>query len=197
MLITTRRLAFVFVSVGALGAVGCAPEPIARPASPISAGAGAPEDIRDEAEDLDRMCSGKEAQLVFSYQEGKEEQEEFKTIIGSITGGVGTAGGIAAGVGGIVADPDDVETITAVSGFITAGLGAIGGIVGGVVTPGKEKMETSQASMAGVQAKKENARKLLAKSGEWTDEDRAAWAKAKAELEEACKPLPATAELKE
>ncbi|NUP10829.1 MAG: hypothetical protein HOW73_32700 [Polyangiaceae bacterium] len=168
-------------------AIGCAPPPISRPSAPLTAGAGVPDDVQEEADDIDRICSQREGQLVFDYQKGKEDQEEFKTILGSVTGGVGTAGGVAGGVGAFVAKEEDVKTITGVSGFITAGLGAVGGIVTAVVTPGKEQMETSQAALVAIEEKKKKARAALEGKESFGDEEKAKWSEARAELEKVCK----------
>src|SRR5262245_15729146 len=84
-----------------LSTVGCgAAVPVKRPSDPLVAtDSKLPEDVSRQAERADRACGTKEAQLLFDLQEGKKEQESFKTVMGSITGGVGTAGGAAAGIG--------------------------------------------------------------------------------------------------
>src|SRR5690349_14801706 len=79
----------------ALLATACAATPVKRPSAPLVSGEPSwPEEIADEAERADRLCGNKEAQLLYDHQEGKEEQQNFKTIMGSITGGVGTVGGV-------------------------------------------------------------------------------------------------------
>ena len=164
--------------------VACAPEPIRRPTPPLPMVVDAPEEVQDDAERVDRLCSAKEAQLVFDYQEGKEEQESFKTIMGSVTGSVGTAGGVIGGVGAFVASDDDVKTITGVTGFVSAGLGAVGAVVTGVVTPGKEKMEGAQLKLAAIEERKSAARAAL-ESKRWGEEGGDA-KRALADLEQAC-----------
>lgn len=164
--------------------------PIKRPSEPLVKGeAKWPEDIAREAERADRVCGSREAQLLFDYHEGKEEKENFKTIMGSITGGVGTAGGAVGGVAAYVIDsPDTMKTVAGITGFVTAGLGAVGSVITLVVSPGQSKMEKSSQSLTTIEQKRAAARTALSKDpSAWSDAEKAAWAKASKELEEACK----------
>lgn len=178
----------VALMVGALGG-GCASAKVKPPSAPLSMGdASMPEDVADEAAKADRLCGSKESKLLFAYQEGKEQQEGFKTVLGSVTGGVGTAGGVATGVGAFVIDDQDTkETMTGVTGFVTAGLGAVGSIITAVVSPGKSKMQDSATSLEDIDKKKEKARAALTKDpASWSDADKEAWATAVKDLEAAC-----------
>jgi hypothetical protein len=175
-----------------VSAVGCASTggPIKRPTEPLMSGEPAwPDDVKKEADQIDRTCGTREAQLLYDYQEGKEEQGGFKTIIGSITGGIGTAGGVAAGVGALVIkDPDAAKKMTGVTSFVTGGLGAIGSVITAVVSPGASKMKSSSDKLTTIDQKKEAARKELAKDpGTWSDADKDAWKKTSGELDAACK----------
>lgn len=157
---------------------------------PLIAGEPAfPEDVARSAERADRVCGTREAQLLYDYQQAKEEQENFKTIMGSITGGVGTVGGVIGGIGTYAIDsPDTAKTVTGVTGFVTAGLGAIGSAVTLIVSPGKSKMKSSSESLASISKKRAEARAALKKDpSSWSDADKEAWAKASKDLEEACK----------
>lgn len=162
-----------------------------RPSEPLVAGEPTwPEDVVRQAERADRVCGNREAQLLYDYHEGKEEQESFKTIMGSITGAVGTAGGVIGGVGTYVIDsPDTKEVLTGVTGFVTAGLGAVGSVLTLVISPGKSKVESSTQSLASIDQKKMAAREALKKKdpATWSDAEKEAWAKAAKDLEAACK----------
>lgn len=84
---------------------GCSTPPARTPATPLVTGEPAwPEDVARDAARLDRLCQAREAKLQAEYREGKEEQEGFKTLMGSISGAVGTAGGVVTGVGSYVID---------------------------------------------------------------------------------------------
>jgi hypothetical protein len=172
-------------------ATGCsAATPMKRPSEPLASGAPSwPDDVTREAERADRSCGAREAQLLYDFQEGKEEQQSFKTILGSITGGVGTVGGVVGGVGAVVIDdPDTVKTMTGVTGFISAGLGAAGSVVTAVVSPGEAKMKNSKVRLAAIDQKRAAARAALAKDpATWSDADREAWTKTSSELEATCK----------
>lgn len=176
------------LSAVALSSVGCASAKPKPPSAPLSSEAAWPEEIADEAAKADRLCSSKESKLLFDYQEGKEQQEGFKTILGSITGGVGTAGGVITGVGAFVIDDQQTkETMTGVTGFVSAGLGAVGSIITAVVSPGKSKMTESATSLDDIDKKKEKARATLSKDpATWTDDEKAAWSSAVKDLEAAC-----------
>lgn len=173
----------------AIGVAGCTTAKVKPPSAPLSAGETTwPEDVADEAAKADRLCTSKETKLLFQYQEGKEQQEGFKTALGSVTGGVGTAGGVITGVGAFVIDDADTkETMTGVTGFVSAGLGAVGSIVTAVVSPGKSKMTDSAAGLDDIDKKKEKARAALTKDpAAWSDADKEAWAAAVKDLEAAC-----------
>lgn len=170
-------------------ASGCASAKVKAPSAPLSMGeAPWPEEVADEAERADRLCGSKESKLLFAYQEGKEQQEGFKTALGSVTGGVGTVGGVITGVGAFAIDDQDTkETMTGVTGFVSAGLGAIGSIITAVVSPGKSKMQESATSLEDIDKKKEKARAALTRDpASWTDADKEAWATAVKDLEAAC-----------
>ncbi|MFO0552693.1 MAG: hypothetical protein U0271_30155 [Polyangiaceae bacterium] len=165
----------------AISMTGCNPLTLSHPGAPLAA-PGLPDDRRGEAERLDAACARTETDLAFTYQEGKEEQDQFKTILGSITGSVTTAGGIAAAIGGLVASKDDVSLITGVTGFVSGGLGAIGTVVTSVYVPGKDKMDGA----AERQARIEKARADAAKAASADDPE--AWDRAAKELAAACAP---------
>jgi hypothetical protein len=166
---TARRRLFGFgrllgVSL-ALSQAACAATPITRVSDPLVSGEATwPEGVTKEAERADRVCRTREAKLLADYQAGKEEQQKFKTILGSITGAVGTAGGVIAGVGAYVIDsPDTSKTVSGVTGFVSGGLGAVGSVVTLVVNPGASQMESSSKALSGIQEKKTAARKSLEK----------------------------------
>lgn len=160
---------------------GCNPLTLSRPGAPL-AGPGLADDRRPEAERLDAACSRAETDLAFAYQEGKDEQDQFKTILGSITGSVTTAGGIAGAVGGLVASKDDVSLITGITGFVSGGLGAVGTIVTSVYVPGKDKMDAAAERQARIEKARGEAQKAAA------DGDPEAWDRAAKELAAACAP---------
>jgi hypothetical protein len=175
-----------------LTAVGCASTGgvVKRPSEPLMSGEPSwPDDVKKDADRIDRACGNREAQLLYDYQEGKEEQGGFKTIIGSITGGIGTAGSVAAGVGALVIkDPDAAKKMTGVTSFVTGGLAAVGSVITAIVSPGASKMKTSSEKMTTIDQKKEAARKELAKDpSSWSDADKEAWKKTSGELDAACK----------
>jgi hypothetical protein len=165
--------------------------PVMRRSEPLVTGEPTwPEDVAREAERADRVCGTREAQLLYDYQQAKEEQENFKTIMGSITGGVGTVGGVIGGIGTYAIDsPDTAKTVTGVTGFVTAGLGAIGSVVTILVSPGASTMKSSSQSLSSITQKRAEARAALAKKdpSSWSDAEKEAWAKASKELEAACK----------
>jgi len=176
----------------AVTSIGCAAElPLKRPSDPLTTGQSAwPEDVVREAERVDRVCGTREAQLLYDYHEGQEEQQKFKTIMGSITGGVGTAGGAVAGVGAYVIDsPDTMKTVTGVTGIVTAGLGAVGSVVTLVVSPGAAKVKNAKQSLASIDQKRATARAALKDKdpSAWSDAEREAWNKASKDLADACK----------
>jgi hypothetical protein len=175
----------------AVASTACSASPLKRPAAPLITGEPAwPEDVVRTAERADRYCGTREAQLLYDYQEGKEEQQSFKTVLGSITGGVGTAGGVVAGVSSFVIDDADTkETVTGITGFVTAGLGAAGSLITILVSPGASKMQTSSQSLTSIEQKREAARKALKDKdpSTWSDAEKEAWSKAAKDLEAACK----------
>jgi hypothetical protein len=165
--------------------------PVVRPSEPLVTDEGKlPEDVAKEAERADRICGSRETQLLFDYHEGKEEKEKFKTIMGSITGGVGTAGGAIGGIGAYVIDsPDTMKLVTGVTGFVTAGLGAVGSVVTLLVSPGQSKIDQSSQSLSTIEQKRTAARTALKGKdpSTWSDAEKEAWAKAAKELQAACK----------
>jgi phage shock protein PspC (stress-responsive transcriptional regulator) len=165
--------------------------PVMQRSEPLVAGEPTlPEEVARDAERADRVCGTREAQLLYDYQQAKEEQENFKTIMGSITGGVGTVGGVIGGIGTYAIDsPDTAKTVTGVTGFVTAGLGAVGSVVTIFVTPGASKMKSSQESLSSITKKRTEAREALKKKdpSSWSDAEKEAWAKAAKDLEAACK----------
>jgi hypothetical protein len=190
---TIHRKHVIHVVASALAmllAVGCAAAPVKRPSAPLVAGDPAwPDDVKKDAERADRVCGATESQSLYDYQEGKEQQEGFKTILGSITGGVGTVGGVIGGVGGVVIkDPDTLKKMAGVTGFITGGLGAVGSVITAVVSPGKSKMVNASQKLQTIDQKKEAARAALSKDpASWSDADKQAWTKAESDLEASCK----------
>lgn len=182
-----KLILFAACAVFAAGCSSLKPKP---PSAPLSLGGETswPEEVADEAAKADRLCTSKESKLLFQYQEGKEQQEGFKTALGSVTGGVGTAGGVITGVGAFAIDDQDTkETMTGVTGFVSAGLGAVGSIITAVVSPGKSKMTESATSLADIDKKKERARAALTKDpASWSDADKESWSTAVKDLEAAC-----------
>jgi hypothetical protein len=165
--------------------------PVKRPSEPLVAGEPAwPEDVTRQAERVDRMCGTRETQLVYDFQEAKQEQQKFKTVMGSITGGVGTVGGAIGGIGAFVIDsPDTMKTVTGITGMVSMGLGAVGSVVTLIVSPGAEKTERVSQSLATIEQKKAAARTALKGKdpSSWSDADKEAFAKAAKDLEAACK----------
>lgn len=187
----SRGLAWILAVGLAGGGAGCAAAPPPKPSEPLTTGEPSwPESVTREAERAERICGARESKLLREQQEGKEEQQKFKTLMGSITGGVGTVGGVLGGVGSFVINsPDTVKTMTGVTGFVSAGLGAVGSVVTAVVSPGKEKLEASSKALATIDEKKAAARDVLTKKDPsmWSDAEKEAWSKASKELESACK----------
>jgi hypothetical protein len=175
----------------AVASTACAATPVKRPSQPLVTGEPTwPEDVTRAAERADRYCGTRETQLLYDYHEGKEEQQNFKTVMGSITGGVGTAGGVIAGVGTYVIDsPDTKEAVTGITGFVTAGLGAVGSLVTILVSPGASKMQSSSQSLTSIEQKRAAARAALKDKdpSAWSEAEKEAWAKAAKDLEAACK----------
>ncbi|HVK67942.1 MAG TPA: hypothetical protein VM694_25955 [Polyangium sp.] len=175
--------------------MGCssttATAPLKRPSEPLITGEPQwPEDVTRQAERADRVCGQRQAQLLYDYEEAKQDQQKFKTIMGSITGGVGTVGGAVGGVGAYVIDsPDTLKTVTGITGIVTAGLGAVGSIVTLVISPGESKMHGASTSFASIEQKRVAARTALTQKdpSAWSEEEKAAWDKAAKELEAACK----------
>ncbi|MDI1475301.1 hypothetical protein [Polyangium sp. y55x31] len=174
--------------------IGCTKNettPLKRPSEPLVTGEPQwPEDVVRQAERADRVCSQRQAQLLFDYEEAKQDQQKFKTIMGSITGGVGTVGGAIGGVGAYVIDsPDTIKTVTGITGIVTAGLGAVGSVVTLVISPGESKMHASSASLASIEQKRAAARTALTQKdpSAWSDAEKEAWSKASKDLEAACK----------
>lgn len=189
-----RRLLALARAAGAAAAVlstACAAAPARQPSTPLVTGEPSwPEDVKRDAARIDRMCQAREAKLQAEYREGKEEQESFKTLLGTITGGVGTAGGVVTGVGSYVIDsPDTAKTVTGVTGFVSGGLAAVGSVVTLVLSPGEARMKSATQSLASLDEKRAAAHDVLEKKdpGAWSDSDKEAWAKAVGTLEEECK----------
>jgi hypothetical protein len=180
------------VAVALMTATGCAAStPLKRPNEPLIMGEPTwPEEVTREAARADRRCGAREAQLLYDYQEGKEEQQRFKTTLGSITGAVGTAGGVISGVGAYaINSPDTAKAVSGVTGFVAGGLAAVGSIVTMLVSPGAAKMASSSQSLTSIEEKRASARAVIKKKdpSSWSDEEREAWSKAAKELEAACK----------
>lgn len=175
----------------AMTATACASVPVKRPGEPlISRELSWPDEITRVAERADRHCGARETQLLYDYHEAKEEQQRFKTILGSITGAVGTVGGAISGVGAVaINSPATAKTVSGVSGFVTGGLGAIGAVVTVLVSPGAEKMASSSQSLTAIDEKRAVAREALKKKdpNSWSSEEKEAWLKTAKELEAACK----------
>lgn len=189
----SRLFSFVktMAVVLAVTSAACAATPVKLSSEPLVKGEPTwPEEVVREAERADRVCRAREERLRAEYREGKEEQEKFKTIMGSITGAVGTAGGAVTGVGAYVIDsPETAKTVTGVTGFVSAGLAAVGSVVTLVISPGEAKMKSSSQSLSSLDEKKAAARAALEGKDPsvWSDEEKAAWARAKRELEAECK----------
>ena len=174
----------------ALAASGCAATPARRPSEPLSTGQPSwPEDVVKEAERVDRVCGTRETRLLADYQEGKQEQQSFKTLLGSISGAVGTAGGAVAGVGAYtIHSQSTMKEVTGATGFISAGLGAAGTVVTILVAPGAAKVHGATQSLAGLDQKKAAARDVLKKDpSTWSSTDKEAWGRATKDLEATCK----------
>jgi len=149
-----------------------------------------PEEVTREASRADRICTQRQAALRFEQEQAKKEQEKFKTIMGSITGGIGTVGGGITGVGAYVIDsPDTMKTVSGITGIVTAGLGAVGSLVTLFVKPGDAKVKSTSESLLAIEQKKDAARTALTQKdpSTWSEEEKAAWAKAEKDLEDACK----------
>jgi len=149
-----------------------------------------PEDVVRTAERVDRVCGSREAQLLYDYQEAKQDQEKFKTTMGSITGGVGTVGGAVGGIGAYVIDsPDTMKKVAGVTGIVTAGLGAVGSVVTLLVSPGASKMKSTSQSLTSIEEKRAAARAALGGKdpSTWSDAEKEAWTKAAKDLEASCK----------
>jgi hypothetical protein len=173
----------------ALASSACAKAPMTRPSEPLSAAAVAwPDDIAKDAERVDRVCGARVTQLLADYQDGKQEQQDFKTLMGSITGGVGTVGGVIGGVGAyVIHSPSTMKTLTGVTGIVSAALGAVGAVVTLVVSPGAAKVKGATESLAAIEKKKKAARGALRKHpGTWSSADKEAWGKAAKDLESSC-----------
>ena len=171
---------------------GCASTtPLKRPSESLVKGEPSwPEEVTRLAERVDRRCGAREAQLLYDYHEAKEEQQRFKTIVGSITGAVGTAGGAISGVGAYaIKTPDTAKTVSGVSGIVTGGLGAIGTVITVVVSPGAAKMASATEALSTIEEKRATARAALEGKdpSSWSSDQKEAWSKAAKELEAACK----------
>lgn len=189
-----RLLAFTGVVAAALTmtVTGCASTtPLKRPSESLVKGEPSwPDEVTRVAERVDRRCGAREAQLLYDYHEAKEEQQRFKTIVGSITGAVGTAGGAISGVGAYaIKTPETAKTVSGVSGIVTGGLGAIGTVITVVVSPGAAKMASATEALHTIEEKRATARAALEGKdpGAWSSDQKEAWAKAAKDLEAACK----------
>lgn len=148
-----------------------------------------PEEVTRVAARADRRCGTREAQLLYDFHEGKEEQQRFKTIMGSITGAVGTAGGALSGVGAYaISSPATAKAVSGVAGFVTGGLGVVGSLITVLVSPGAAKVASSTQSLTSIEEKRASARAALKEKdpGSWSNEEKEAWSKAAKELEAAC-----------
>lgn len=195
----SRRLALGVAKVACLALAGlsmaCASSnaqaQLMRPSEPLVMGEPAwPADVVKDAERADRVCSTKETQLLFDYKDAQDEQQKFKTIMGSITGGIGTVGGAVGGVGGfVIDDPDTLKKLAGITGVVTAGLGAAVSVVGLIIKPGKDKEKNATQSLQTIEQKRVAARKVLKDKdpGSWSDAEKEAWSKAQKDLEAACK----------
>lgn len=148
-----------------------------------------PEDVMRDAERADRVCTKRVTALKFDQDQAKKKKEKFKTAMGSVTGAVGTAGGAIGAVGAFVIDsPDTMKQLTGVTGIVTAGLGAVGSVVTLIVSPGETELKATTAALEAIDKKRGEARDLLAKDpNKWSEDDKAAWAKAQQELMDLCK----------
>jgi hypothetical protein len=185
-----RRSGGVVGVVLALAASACAATPVRPPSEPLSADQPTwPDYVVKSADRVDRICGTRETRLLASYQQGKKEQQDFKTLLGSITGAVGTVGGGVAGVGAyVIKDQNTMKEVTGATGFIGAGLGAAGTIVAILVQPGAAKVQSATQSLATLDQKKAVARDLLKKDpATWSSADKEAWDKAAKDLESTCK----------
>jgi hypothetical protein len=175
----------------AVTSTACAATPVKRPSEPLIKGEPTwPEEVMRAAERADRVCRAREDRLHADYQEGKEEKEKFKTVLGSITGAVGTAGGVITGVGAyVISSPDTAKTVTGVTGFVSGGLAAVGSVVTLVLSPGEGKMKSASEALAAIDEKRAAAHAALdgKDPSAWSDTEKAAWAKAVKELETQCK----------
>lgn len=169
----------------------CAASPAKRPSEPLITGQPTwPEDVVREAERAERICGARERRLLYEQQEGKQEQQNFKTLMGSITGAVGTAGGAVSGVGAyVIKSPDTAKMVTGVTGFVSAGLGAVGSLVTALVSPGAAKLQSSSQSLTLIDQKRTAALAALKEKdpSAWSDTEKEAWTKAAKDLEAACK----------
>jgi hypothetical protein len=191
---TSRRLFAVtglVVVALATAATGCASVPVKRPGEPLVAGEPAwPEDVTRVAERVDRRCGARETQLLFDYHEAKGEKERFKTILGTITGGVSTVGGAISGVGAYtIKSPDTAKTVSGVSGIVTGALGAVGSVLTVVISPGAAQMASSSQALTSIDEKRAAAREAIKKKDPnlWSSEEKEAWLKSAKELEATCK----------
>jgi hypothetical protein len=183
-------LAGVVLAMTATACSSSSALPVKRPSEPLTMGEPQwPEDVARQAARVDRVCGTRETQLLYDYQEAKQDQQKFKTVMGSITGAVGTVGGAIGGIGAFVIDsPDTIKTVTGVTGLVSMGLGAVGSVVTLVVSPGAEKTKSVSQSLAAIEQKKTAARALTDKNpSSWSDADKEAWTKAAKDLEAACK----------
>jgi len=181
----------VFVFVAGMSAGCSSAVPIQRPSDPlVKGGPSLPEDIARRAERVDRVCGNREAQLLYDNREAKEQEQKFKTTLGSITGSVGTVGGAVGGIGAFVIDsPETIKKVTGITGLVSMGLGAVGTVVSLVVSPGADKVKSTSQSLASIEQKKNAARTALTAKdpATWSDAEKEAWEKTSKELEDACK----------
>jgi hypothetical protein len=181
----------MFAMALTMASTGCASVPVKRPSEPLVTGEPTwPDDVTRLAERADRRCGAREAQLLYDYHEAKEEQQRFKTILGSITGAVGTAGGAISGIGAYtINSPDTAKAVSGVAGFVTGGLGAIGAVITVVVSPGAAKMASSSQSLTSIDEKRAAVREAIKKKDPnlWSTEEKEAWSKTAKELEATCK----------
>lgn len=176
----------------ALAQVACAATPVRGPSEPLGSAPAAPawpDYVVKDTDRVDRVCGAREAKLQAELQEGKQEQDKFKTIIGSITGGVGTASGVVGGVGAYaISSQSTMKTLTGVTGFVGAGLGAVGTVITLLVAPGKAKVDGATQSLAALDQKRNAAREVLKKDPRsWTAADKEAWGKAAQDLDATCR----------
>lgn len=188
----SRRFGFAGMAgiLLAVTSTACASAPPRRASEPLNSGQATwPEYVVKDADRVDRLCGTRESRLQSDLQEGKQEQDKFKTLIGSITGGVGTVGGAAGGVGAyVIKDQNTMKTMTGVTGIVSGSLGAVGTVVTIVVAPGKAKVEGATQGLANLDQKRAAAREVLKKDpSTWTPADKEAWGKVTKELEATCK----------